>query len=74
MVVGQSRTQGDLGHNGEDKRRFDQSEEAGRNVLEGHSQDRGPDKEVPAHWRQEGYGCNPEEHTDVGRRTLRNKK
>lgn len=76
-VVGQCRPRGDLGHGveGEGRRRVDQSEGPGRGALEGRSQGRGPGKGVLTHWVEEGYACNPEEHTvvAVGRGTLRNK-
>lgn len=74
-VVGQSRPHGDLGHNAADegRRRFGQSEEPGKSALEDHSPDMGPGKGVLNHWGPEGYGCNPVEHMDVGRGTLRNK-
>lgn len=76
-VVGQCRPRGDLGHGveGEGRRRMDQSEGPGRGALEGHNQDRGPGKGILTHWVEEGYACNPEEHTvvAVGRSTLRNK-
>lgn len=73
--VGQCRSRGDLGHGvgGEGRRRVGQSEGPDRGALEGHSQGRDPGKGVLTHWVEEGYACNPEEHTvvAVGRGTLR---
>lgn len=75
--MGQCRSHGDLGHGveGEGRRRVDQSEGPGRGALEGSSQGRGPGKGALTHLVEEGYACNPEEHTvvAVGRGTLRNK-
>lgn len=77
-VVGQCRSHGDLGRGveGEGRRRVDQSEGPGRSAPKGSSQGRGPGKGVLTHWVEEGYACNPEEHTvaaAVGRGILGNK-
>lgn len=66
-VVGHCRSRDDLcrGVEGEGRRKVDQSEGPGRDALEGHSQGRGPGTEVLTHWVEEGYACNPGEHTVV---------
>lgn len=74
--MGRSKSHGDLCHNAEGggRERFGQSEETGRSVLEGHSQDMGLGRGALTRWGLEGYACSPVEHTDVDRGTLRNKK
>ena len=75
-VVGHCSAQGGFCHNeGENRRRASRNEGLGRGALDDRSQGKGLDNGVPTHSGEEGYGCNPEEHTvgAVDKGTLKNK-